>query len=743
MGDLDSLLQDFSYLKSLEHKNTIPKKASKKLLLPDKSCEYSVRWHFSKTSEVTFHRIFHRPLGHRCFREFLSDSSYKSKNPTAFMLLEFLREVEDLTSDRPDEAFKTAIRLKKTYLDNRTIRQEAPTLWQKASLIQKFNDNMETLKDKASKVTPNATRNKKLNVNIKDVFMPFTKDARHYLSQDPWNSFLESRFFVRYMQWKQLELNMEVTEADFDVHRILGRGGFGEVFGCRKFDTGALFAMKKLDKKRLKLKHQENSAVHERKVLSEMSSKFVTNLKYAFHDRDTLYLLLDLCEGGDLSWHLKKKGKFTESQAKFYTAEIVMGIAHIHDKKMIYRDLKPANILLDGSGHARISDLGLVRDIKDGKPWPTSECGTHGYMAPEVLQKDVTYGPASDWFSLGCTVFQFFTGYTPFRDPNQKKESKAELTKRVLLGNVTFPEDIPPLAKDFISKLLHVDPNQRLGTRPPPEGAADIRSHPWFSDIDWTALTDHKLKPLIVPTAGMVNASDVHDIERFDFNETRRVKITDEDNSKYYKNFDHIMSHNWQEEVLVMYDLITQEINLREERDERRRKKLVGTGKAFKETGDPPIMQGLMLKQSKRLHFWNVRYVRLYLDRLCWSDDQWLPPKRTIMLKDTSYASSPVVSRGNREQFVHVVKSKNAGVVQEEFYFKCLYPSEYPMWNELLEAAIEDAAPGSNSQRLTMALTPGEDTQQKLSRTESQFGDRLSAEEQKRMLDRLKTEIPE
>lgn len=104
-----------------------------------------------------------------------------------------------------------------------------------------------------------------------------------------------------------------------------------------------------------------------------MHSKFVTNLKYAFHDADTLYLILDLMEGGDLSWHLKKRPqhRFTEDEAKFYSAEIIMGLAHIHSRKLIYRDLKPANILLDGEGHARISDLGLARDTT--KNLPTSE----------------------------------------------------------------------------------------------------------------------------------------------------------------------------------------------------------------------------------------------------------------------------------------------------------------------------------------------------------------------------------
>lgn len=317
------------------------------------------------------------------------------------------------------------------------------------------------------------------------------------------------------------------------------------MFGCRKHDTGAMFAMKRLDKRRLKLKHQETSAVHERNVLAEMHSRFVTNLKYAFQDHDSLYLILDLMEGGDLSWHLKKRRTFTEDEARFYTAEIIMGLAHMHSRNMVYRDLKPANILLDGQGHARISDLGLVRDLS--KSMPTSECGTHGYMAPEVLQPNTSYNQSADWWSLGCCIYQFLAGYSPFRGPG-KKVSKEEVDRRTLEMTITYPDHFSPAAKDLISRLLERDPNKRLGSTK--RGVSAIRSHEWFASIDWQALVDHKIQPVIRPVQGLVNAKDVYDIDRFDQHATRKIVVTAEDNEKYYRNFNHIMSHQWQSEVL-------------------------------------------------------------------------------------------------------------------------------------------------------------------------------------------------
>jgi beta-adrenergic-receptor kinase len=260
-----------------------------------------------------------------------------------------------------------------------------------------------------------------VQISIMGMFTPFENEAKAYLAGEPWQAFLESDAFTRYAQWKQLELNMKVNELDFDIHRILGRGGFGEVYGCRKRDTGAMFAMKQLDKKRLKKEGQEMSVIHERNVLAEMTSKFVTNLKYAFHDKDTLYLVMDLMEGGDLAFHLKQceSGRFTEAQARFYGAEISLGLAHLHSHSFIYRDLKPANVLLSSSGHARISDMGLVRDCS--KTWPSAQCGTHGYMAPEVLLDNTSYGLAADWFSLGCTIYELLVGVTPFYGKSKKK----------------------------------------------------------------------------------------------------------------------------------------------------------------------------------------------------------------------------------------------------------------------------------------------------------------------------------
>ncbi len=199
-----------------------------------------------------------------------------------------------------------------------------------------------------------------------DLFKPYIKEIMNSLSGEMFTKFLESDKFTRFCQWKNVELNINLTMNDFSVHRIIGRGGFGEVYGCRKADTGKMYAMKCLDKKRIKMKQGETLALNERIMLSlvsENDSPFIVCMTYAFQTPDKLCFILDLMNGGDLHYHLSQHGVFSEKEVQFYATEIILGLEHMHNRSVVYRDLKPANILLDENGHVRISDLGLACDF--------------------------------------------------------------------------------------------------------------------------------------------------------------------------------------------------------------------------------------------------------------------------------------------------------------------------------------------------------------------------------------------
>ncbi|XP_041451279.1 G protein-coupled receptor kinase 1 isoform X2 [Drosophila obscura] len=261
---------------------------------------------------------------------------------------------------------------------------------------------------------------------------PYMEEIFTQLKGKPFKKFLESEKFTRFCQWKNLELNIQLTMNDFSVHRIIGRGGFGEVYGCRKADTGKMYAMKCLDKKRIKMKQGEMLALNERNMLQAVSTgidcPFIVCMTYAFHTPDKLCFILDLMNGGDLHYHLSQHGVFSEDEMKFYAAEVILGLEHMHKRCIVYRDLKPANILLDENGHIRISDLGLACDFSRKKPH--ASVGTHGYMAPEVLSKGTSYDYCADWFSFGCMLYKLLKGHSPFRQ--HKTKDKHEIDKMTL-----------------------------------------------------------------------------------------------------------------------------------------------------------------------------------------------------------------------------------------------------------------------------------------------------------------------
>uniref|UniRef100_A0A1I8FFM1 G protein-coupled receptor kinase n=1 Tax=Macrostomum lignano TaxID=282301 RepID=A0A1I8FFM1_9PLAT len=304
----------------------------------------------------------------------------------------------------------------------------------------------------------------------------------------------------------------KLTMNDFSVHRIIGRGGFGEVYGCRKADTGKMYAMKCLDKKRIKLKGGETLALNERIMLSLVSTgdscPFIVCMTYAFQTNEKLCFILDLMNGGDdLHYHLSQHGVFAEKEVKFYAAEVILGLEHMHSRFVVYRDLKrqdlllpqPANILLDENGHVRISDLGLACDFSRKKPH--ASVGTHGYMAPEVLQKGAAYDSSADWFSLGCMLYKLLKGHSPFR--HHKTRDKHEIDRMTLTPG---------------PHRLRVAGDPRPAGGPPGQR---LKEQPFFAGIDWTQVYLQKYPAPLVPPRGEVNAHDAFDIGSFDEEDTK------------------------------------------------------------------------------------------------------------------------------------------------------------------------------------------------------------------------------
>eukprot|EP01029_Cantina_marsupialis_P016624 TRINITY_DN370_c0_g1_i1.p1 TRINITY_DN370_c0_g1~~TRINITY_DN370_c0_g1_i1.p1 ORF type:complete len:584 (-),score=103.85 TRINITY_DN370_c0_g1_i1:540-2291(-) len=318
--------------------------------------------------------------------------------------------------------------------------------------------------------------------------------------------FLKTDHFTSYLKMK-LYCSATVREVDFSLFRVLGRGGFGSVNGCKKRDTGKTYAMKVMNKRHIKSKKSIEMCLNEKNMLQQMSCPFVISLKYAFQTSSDLMLVLDIFTGGDLQFHLAREGTFTESRALFYAACMVLGIQHIHQHDMVYRDLKPENVLLDEEGYAAISDMGLAESMR-GKSRLRGICGTRGYWAPEMLWRDRSsgYGKDVDWWSFGCVVYEMIVGVCPFRSKlaqklcNDRHESMARATVSM---EVEFPREISSSAQSLIQALLVRDPDRRLGHN----GAQEVMEHPWFATMDWGQLRQRRVQPPFAPKKDVNAAS--------------------------------------------------------------------------------------------------------------------------------------------------------------------------------------------------------------------------------------------
>ncbi|KAK4820820.1 hypothetical protein QYF61_007214 [Mycteria americana] len=286
--------------------------------------------------------------------------------------------------------------------------------------------------------------------------------------------------------------------SDFNIIDTLGVGGFGRVELVQlKSEESKTFAMKILKKRHIVDTRQQEHIRSEKQIMQSAHSDFIVRLYRTFKDSKYLYMLMEACLGGELWTILRDRGSFEDSTTRFYTACVVEAFAYLHSKGIIYRDLKPENLILDHRGYAKLVDFGFAKKIGFGKKTWTF-CGTPEYVAPEIILNK-GHDISADYWSLGILMYELLTGSPPFSGPDPMK------TYNIILRGIDmieFPKKIAKNAANLIKKLCRDNPSERLGNLK--NGVKDIQKHKWFEGFNWEGLRKGTLTPPIIPSGSVL-----------------------------------------------------------------------------------------------------------------------------------------------------------------------------------------------------------------------------------------------
>uniref|UniRef100_A0A3Q1I8F7 protein kinase C n=1 Tax=Anabas testudineus TaxID=64144 RepID=A0A3Q1I8F7_ANATE len=325
---------------------------------------------------------------------------------------------------------------------------------------------------------------------------------------------------------------------DFKLIAVLGRGHFGKVLLSEYKRTSSLYAIKALKKGDIVSRDEVESLMCEKRIFETVNGShhpFLVNLFACFQTSEHVCFVMEYTAGGDLMMHIHAD-VFSEPRAVFYSACVVLGLQFLHDHKIVYRDLKLDNLLLDTEGFVKIADFGLCKEGMGYGDRTSTFCGTPEFLAPEVLT-DTSYTRAVDWWGLGVLIYEMLVGESPF--PGDDEE---EVFDSIVNDEVRYPRFLSTEAIGIMRRLLRRNPERRLGSGE--KDAEDVKKQPFFRGMDWEALLQRKVPPPFVPTV-----ADKEDVSNFDQEFTaelptltppRERRTLSRKEQEFFKDFDYV-----------------------------------------------------------------------------------------------------------------------------------------------------------------------------------------------------------
>eukprot|EP00921_Rhytidocystis_pertsovi_P004602 GHVQ01007980.1.p1 GENE.GHVQ01007980.1~~GHVQ01007980.1.p1 ORF type:complete len:1113 (+),score=175.81 GHVQ01007980.1:419-3757(+) len=327
--------------------------------------------------------------------------------------------------------------------------------------------------------------------------------SKVYAAKDSKESVLKEESNPRKKLKADLSGKVLKLQDHFELKATVGTGTFGRVRLCKMKDSrysDIPLALKILSKSEVMRLKQVDHVKSEKKILMRIEHPFIVSLIASFQDERRLFMLMEYVNGGELFSYLRKQGNLPPSTAQFYSSELVLAFLYLHSMNIVYRDLKPENLLIDNEGHIKITDFGFAKVVEDRT---YTLCGTPEYLAPEIIQSK-GHGKSVDWWALGVLLFEMLAGYPPFYD-----ENPFGIYQKVLAGRIDFPRHIDARAKDLIRRLLCHDRTKRLGCLK--NGAEEVKRHRWYRSVDWDSCFKRQVPAPYIPAVTHAADTSMYD----------------------------------------------------------------------------------------------------------------------------------------------------------------------------------------------------------------------------------------